>query len=167
MAEQTSTACASTKGPPADDPFEKAKKKVQEVSNIAIAQLGALVPDEWDHLKKRVNEVSASGKAGQVSWGCCTGLCAGFALKKASKVGAVAIGALLGLLYGACSSGYVNVDAEKLGRDFRRYLDIHQVRDRQCFVRTAGQQERHFTYFTICRAAELILRTWTPCTSQL
>ncbi|CAI5733002.1 unnamed protein product [Hyaloperonospora brassicae] len=126
MAEQTSTACASTKGPPDDDPFEKAKKKVQEVSNIAIAQLGALVPDEWDHLKKRVNEVSASGKAGQVSWGCCTGLCAGFALKKASKVGAVAIGALLGLLYGACSLGYVNVDAEKLGRDFRRYLDIHQ-----------------------------------------
>ena len=134
MEEQTPTACASTKGSSDEDPFGKTKKKVQEVSTIAIAQLVSLFPDNDGHIKKNADAFLASGKGGQISWGFCTGACAGFALKKASKVGVVAIGALFVLLQCACYSEYVNVDLKKLKRDFERYVDINQVRDSQSFV---------------------------------
>uniref|UniRef100_A0AAV1TVF0 FUN14 family protein n=1 Tax=Peronospora matthiolae TaxID=2874970 RepID=A0AAV1TVF0_9STRA len=126
MEEQHPATCAATKGSSDEDPFEKSKKKMQEISTLAIVQLVALFPDDDGNVKKKVDAFLASGKGGQISWGFFTGACAGFALKKASKLGVAAIGALFVLLQCACYSGYVNVDVKKLKRDFEQYVGINQ-----------------------------------------
>eukprot|EP00644_Phytophthora_capsici_P008964 jgi/Phyca11/561192/estExt2_Genewise1.C_PHYCAscaffold_60378 len=54
------------------------------------------------------------------------GACAGFAMKKVSKLGAVAIGSLFILLQCASYSGYVDVDYKKLERDVKSYLDVNK-----------------------------------------
>ncbi|KAK1943082.1 FUN14 domain-containing protein 1 [Phytophthora citrophthora] len=123
--EQQPTACASSKDSE-DDPIEQAKKKVQELSTAAIAQLAALLPEDYSNLQKKVDEFLASGKGGQISWGFCMGACAGFAMKKVSKLGAVAIGSLFILLQCASYSGYVDVDYKKLERDVKSYLDVNK-----------------------------------------
>ncbi|KAG1695412.1 hypothetical protein DVH05_020450 [Phytophthora capsici] len=123
--EQQPTACASSKGSE-EDPIEQAKKKVQELSTAAIAQLAALLPEDYSNLQKKVDEFLASGKGGQISWGFCMGACAGFAMKKVSKLGAVAIGSLFILLQCASYSGYVDVDYKKLERDVKSYLDVNK-----------------------------------------
>lgn len=128
LEEQKPTACASGKGSD-EDPLEQAKKKVQELSTIAIAQLAALLPEDYSNLQKQVDEFLASGKGGQISWGFCMGACAGFALKKVSKLGAMAVGTLFILLQCASYSGYVDVDYKKLERDVKSYLDLNQVLD--------------------------------------
>ncbi|POM75539.1 Hypothetical protein PHPALM_7347 [Phytophthora palmivora] len=123
--EQYPATCASDKGSE-EDPVQQAKKKLQELSTIAIAQLAALLPEDYSNLQKKVDEFLASGKGGQISWGFCMGACAGFALKKVSKLGAVAIGTLFVLLQCASYSGYVDVDYKKLERDVKNYLDINK-----------------------------------------
>ncbi|KAG6958198.1 hypothetical protein JG688_00010614 [Phytophthora aleatoria] len=121
------TACASSKGNDKDeDPVEKAKKTIQELSTIAIAKLAELLPEDYSTLQRKVDEFLVSGKGGQISWGFCMGACSGFALKKASKLGAVAIGSLFILLQCASYSGYVDVDYKKLERDVKSYLDINK-----------------------------------------
>ncbi|KAL3657154.1 hypothetical protein V7S43_017948 [Phytophthora oleae] len=123
--EQQPTACASSKGSE-DNPIEQAKKKLQELSTIAIAQLAALLPEDYSNLQKKVDEFLASGKGGQISWGFCMGACAGFAMKKVSKLGAVAIGSLFILLQCASYSGYVDLNYKKLERDVKSYLDVNK-----------------------------------------
>ncbi|OWZ07317.1 putative mitochondrial protein [Phytophthora megakarya] len=123
--EQQPATCASDKGNN-EDPVEQAKKKVQELSAIAIAQLAALLPEDYSNFQKKVDEFLASGKGGQISWGFCMGGCAGFALKKVSKLGAVAIGTLFVLLQCASYSGYVDVNYKKLEGDVRNYLDVNK-----------------------------------------
>ncbi|KAG7384464.1 hypothetical protein PHYPSEUDO_002579 [Phytophthora pseudosyringae] len=123
--EQQPTACAAAKGGD-EDPIEQAKKKLQELSTIAIAQLAALLPEDYSNLQRHVDEFLASGKGGQISWGFCMGACAGFALKKVSKLGAVAVGTLFILLQCASYSGYVDVDYKKLEGDVKNYLDINK-----------------------------------------
>lgn len=128
--EQNPTVCAASKGSE-EDPLEQAKKKVQELSASAIAQIAALLPEDYSNLQKQVDEFLASGKGGQISWGFCMGACSGFALKKVSKLGAVAIGTIFILLQCASYSGYVDVDYKKLERDVRNYLDINKVRTKR------------------------------------
>ncbi|KAE9013917.1 hypothetical protein PR003_g14898 [Phytophthora rubi] len=123
--EQNPTACAAGKGSD-EDPVEQAKKKLQELSASAIAQIAALLPEDYSNLQKQVDEFLASGKGGQISWGFCMGACSGFALKKISKLGAVAIGTIFILLQCASYSGYVDVDYKKLERDVKSYLDINK-----------------------------------------
>ncbi|RMX67327.1 hypothetical protein KXD40_009687 [Peronospora effusa] len=99
---------------------------VQELSTIAMAQFTSLLPENDRYLHKKVDEFLASGKAGQISWGFCMGTCAGFALKKVSKLGAVTVGTFFIILQCASFSGYVNVNYKKLKRDLKGYLDIDQ-----------------------------------------
>lgn len=122
--EQHPTACASSNGNN-EDPVERARKKMQELSTVAIAQLAALLPED-SNLKKWVDESLVSGTADQISWGFCMGACAGFTLKKVSKLGALAIGALYVLLQCANYSGYLKVNRKKLERDVKDYLDLDQ-----------------------------------------
>ncbi|KAL4134153.1 hypothetical protein PRIC2_004464 [Phytophthora ramorum] len=125
--EQEPALCAGSSGKGADeDPVEQAKKKLQELSTIAIAQMAALLPEDYSNLQKKVDEFLASGKGGQISWGFCMGACAGFAFKKMSKLGAVAVGTLFILLQCASYSGYVDVNYQKLERDVKNYLDINK-----------------------------------------
>ncbi|KAG6612245.1 uncharacterized protein IUM83_10653 [Phytophthora cinnamomi] len=123
--EQQPTACAAGKGSE-EDPVEQAKKKLQELSASAMSQIAALLPKDYSNLQKQVDEFLASGKGGQISWGFCMGACSGFALKKVSKLGAVAIGTIFILLQCASYSGYVDVDYKKLERDVKSYLDINK-----------------------------------------
>ncbi|EEY64464.1 uncharacterized protein PITG_15687 [Phytophthora infestans T30-4] len=124
------TACESNKSNDKDeDPVEKAKKMVQDASTIVIAKLAELLPEDYSNLQKKMDEFLVSGKAGQITWGFCMGACSGFALKKVSKLGAVAIGSMFVLLQCASYSGYVDVDYKKLERDFKSYLDINKMRD--------------------------------------
>ncbi|KAG7394893.1 hypothetical protein PHYBOEH_004485 [Phytophthora boehmeriae] len=127
LEDQEPVACAgsSNKGD-GEDPVEQVKKKVQELSTIAIAQLAALLPEDYSNLQKKVDEFLASGKGGQITWGFCMGGCAGFAMKKVSKLGAVAVGTLFILLQVASYSGYVDVDYKKIERDVMNYLDINK-----------------------------------------
>ncbi|KAF4318905.1 hypothetical protein JM18_005582 [Phytophthora kernoviae] len=127
LEEQEPVACAgsSSKGE-GEDPLEQAKKKLQELSTNAIAQLAALLPEDYSNLQKQVDEFLASGKGGQITLGFCMGACAGFAMKKVSKLGAIAVGTLFILLQCASYSGYVDVDYKKMERDVKNYLDINQ-----------------------------------------
>ncbi|KUF93164.1 1-aminocyclopropane-1-carboxylate deaminase [Phytophthora nicotianae] len=122
----TASCASNTSDGKDEDPVEKAKKMVQDLSTIAIAKLAELLPEDYSNLQQKVDEFLASGKAGQISWGFCMGACSGFALKKVSKLGAVAIGSLFVLLQCASYSGYVDVDYKKLERDFKSYLDINK-----------------------------------------
>ncbi|ETI37231.1 hypothetical protein F443_16760 [Phytophthora nicotianae P1569] len=122
----TASCASNTSDSKDEDPVEKAKKMVQDLSTIAIAKLAELLPEDYSNLQQKVDEFLASGKAGQISWGFCMGACSGFALKKVSKLGAVAIGSLFVLLQCASYSGYVDVDYKKLERDFKSYLDINK-----------------------------------------
>ncbi|GMG17246.1 unnamed protein product [Phytophthora fragariaefolia] len=140
---QDPTACAAGKGSE-EDPVEQAKKKLQELSANAIAQIAALLPEEYSNLQKQVDEFLASGKGGQISWGFCMGACSGFALKKVSKLGALAIGTIFILLQCASYSGYVDVDYKKLERDVRNYLDINQVKE--LTMLTVSRQEANSVY---------------------
>ncbi|CAI5735325.1 unnamed protein product [Peronospora destructor] len=121
--EPKPVACATNKG--GDEDFiEQAKKMVQELSNIAMAQFTSLFPENYSYLHKKVDECLASGKGGQISLGFCMGMCAGFALKKVSKLGAVILGKLFIILQCASYSGYVNVNYKRFKREFKGYVDI-------------------------------------------
>jgi uncharacterized membrane protein (Fun14 family) len=124
--EQQPAACASSSGKD-EDPVEQAKKKLQELATIAMDQMAALLPGDYSNLQKQADEFLASGKGGQLSWGFAMGACAGFALRKMSKLGAVAVGTLFILLQCASYSGYVDVNYKKMERDFKGYLDINKV----------------------------------------
>uniref|UniRef100_K3XC34 EF-hand domain-containing protein n=1 Tax=Globisporangium ultimum (strain ATCC 200006 / CBS 805.95 / DAOM BR144) TaxID=431595 RepID=K3XC34_GLOUD len=106
--------------------LEEVKQKLQSLSNDAVAQLQHLVPDEYKDLQKQINDFVASGKGGQISWGFAMGVCSGFALKKISKAGAIALGTLFVLLQCASYSGYIDVDYQKLERDVMSFLDINK-----------------------------------------
>ncbi|CAH0514553.1 unnamed protein product [Peronospora belbahrii] len=122
---QEPVACASNKDKD-EDFMEKAKKMVQEFSTSAITQVVSLFPNDDKNVKKKINTFVASGTGGQISWGICMGICAGFALKKMSKLGVVSIGALFVMLQCANYSGYVDVDYKKLKRDLKDCLDINE-----------------------------------------
>lgn len=109
------------------DMFEEIKQKLAELSNESLAGLQKLVPDEYKDLQKQLNDFLESGKGGQVSWGFAMGVCSGFALKKMSKVGALALGALFVLMQCASYSGYIDVNYKQLERDVMNLLDINKV----------------------------------------
>ncbi|TYZ69327.1 hypothetical protein PybrP1_006449 [[Pythium] brassicae (nom. inval.)] len=109
-----------------DDLFEELKQKLQALSGEALAGLQTLVPDEYKDLQKQLTDFFESGKGGQLSWGFAMGACSGFALKKVSKVGALALGALFILMQCASYSGYIDVDYQKLERDVLNFLDINK-----------------------------------------
>lgn len=119
----------------AGDLFEELKQKLQELSSESLEALQKHVPDEYKDIQTHVNDFLASGKGGQISWGFAMGVCSGFALKKVSKVGALALGSLFVLMQCASYSGYIDVDYKKLERDVMSFLDINKVRTR---VRVRG-----------------------------
>ncbi|KAF1326937.1 Fun14 domain-containing protein 1, partial [Globisporangium splendens] len=108
------------------DFLEEVKQKLQSLSNDAVAQLQHLVPDDYKDIQKQINDFVASGKGGQISWGFAMGVCSGFALKKVSKAGVIALGTLFVLLQCASYSGYIDVDYQKLERDVMAFLDINK-----------------------------------------
>ncbi|RLN87209.1 hypothetical protein BBJ28_00006564 [Nothophytophthora sp. Chile5] len=124
--EYEPAACAGSSSDKGEDVVEQAKKKLQELSTSAVAQLAALLPEDYSNLQKKVDDFLASGQGGQISWGFCMGACSGFALKKVSKLGAVAVGSLFILLQCASYSGYIDVDYKKMERDVKNYLDINK-----------------------------------------
>lgn len=109
------------------DMFEELKQKLQELSGDSLASLQKLLPDEYKDIQKQVNDFLEGGKGGQISWGFAIGVCSGFALKKMSKVGAIAIGTLFVLMQCASYSGYIDVNYKKLERDVMDFLDINKV----------------------------------------
>ncbi|TDH66485.1 hypothetical protein CCR75_006242 [Bremia lactucae] len=119
-------ACASRKESDEDPPIEQLKKKALELSRRIVAELAALWPKDFYYVQERLDEFLDSGKGGQISWGFGMGACAGFALRKVSKLGAVAIGALFVLLQCASYSGYVHVDYQKMEHDVKKYLNRHK-----------------------------------------
>lgn len=111
------------------DLLAKAQEQLRELAVDAFAAVAALAPGDLSKdIEARANEFLASGKGGQVSWGFAIGVCSGFALKKVSKVGAVALGSLFVVMQCASYSGYIDVNYQKLERDVMTYLDINKVR---------------------------------------
>lgn len=120
--------CASSSSKKGDDDRDllaQAQEKLKGLVTDALAAASALVPAEMADLQSQVNAFLASGKGGQISWGFLMGVCSGFALKKVSKVGAVALGGLFVLLQCASYSGYIDVNYQKLQRDMTDYLDLN------------------------------------------
>jgi len=111
------------------DLMARAQEQLRELAVDAFAAVAALAPGDLSKdVEARVNEFLASGKGGQVSWGFAMGVCSGFALKKVSKVGALALGSLFVVMQCASYSGYIDVNYQKLERDVMTYLDLNKVR---------------------------------------
>ncbi|GAB9470242.1 Fun14 domain-containing protein 1 [Globisporangium polare] len=108
------------------DLFEELKLKLRELSGESLASLQKMLPDEYKDMQKQVSDFLESGKGGQISWGFAMGVCSGFALKKVSKVGAIALGTLFVLMQCASYSGYIDVNYKKLERDLMDFLDINK-----------------------------------------
>ncbi|KAI9910249.1 hypothetical protein PsorP6_011113 [Peronosclerospora sorghi] len=117
--------CASSKKNE-DDPFEQAKEKLHALSKVARAYVVAHLPDDAHKWPQHVDAWVDATRAGQLSRGFYVGACAGVALKKMLKLGALAIGALVVLLQSASYAGYVSVDYKKLERDCQKYLERKQ-----------------------------------------
>lgn len=112
------------------DLMARAQEQLRELAVDAFAAVAALAPGELSKdIEARANEFLASGKGGQVSWGFAMGVCSGFALKKVSKVGALALGSLFVVMQCASYSGYIDVNYQKLERDVMTYLDLNKVRE--------------------------------------
>ncbi|CEG44120.1 Predicted membrane protein [Plasmopara halstedii] len=122
LEKQHLTTCASSNEDD-EDTVERTKKKLKELSIVAIAQLAAFL-SENNNERKRVEEFLVAGKGGQIAWGFCMGTFIGFALKKVSKIGAVAIISLFMLLQYANYSGYFSVNCKKLERDVKKLFDL-------------------------------------------
>lgn len=120
---------SSKKDSDADDFVEQMKKKLQMFMDESLVSLQQLLPEQFgnEDLQKQFNDFLASGKGGQISWGLMMGACSGFAMKKISKVGAVALGSLFVLMQCASYAGYIDVDYKKLERDVMAMLDINKV----------------------------------------
>jgi uncharacterized membrane protein (Fun14 family) len=116
---------SGSKGSDSDDLLEKLKKQVETFIEDNKAALQNALPGD---VQKQFDEFVASGKGGQVSWGFLMGTCSGFALKKVSKVGAIALGSVFILFQCASYAGYINVDHKKIERDVMGVLDINKVR---------------------------------------
>ncbi|GLE04144.1 hypothetical protein PINS_up013055 [Pythium insidiosum] len=121
-------AASNTPGniPNGDDLFAQLKKKVQEIADENLAALQQAVPAHFGDVQQQVNDFLASGKGGQISWGFMMGVCSGFALKKVSKVGAVALGTVFILFQCASYSGYIDVNYKKIERDMMDMLDVNK-----------------------------------------
>lgn len=82
-----------------------------------------------DALLRSIGERAAAavetGVPSQLSWGFCSGYCAGFAGKKASKVVAVGVGGVFCLMQALAYHGYVVVDQEKISREFLALYDTN------------------------------------------
>lgn len=126
---QNAGTSSSKKDSDAEDLVEQLKKKLQAFMDESLVSLQQLLPEQFgnEDLQKQFNAFLASGKGGQISWGLMMGACSGFAMKKISKVGAVALGSLFVLMQCASYSGYIDVDYKKLERDVMTMLDINKV----------------------------------------
>lgn len=125
---QAASSKGDNSGKGSSDPFEELKQKLQELSGESLALLQKLLPDEYKDVQKHVTDFLESGKGGQISWGFAMGVCSGFALKKVSKAGAIALGTLFVLMQCASYSGYIDVNYKKLERDLMDFLDMNKVR---------------------------------------
>ena len=72
-----------------------------------------------------MDEIISTGVPGQLSGGFVAGWCAGYSLKKIGKVGAFAFGLGFCTLQALSYSGYVHVDYNKMGRDFKKIFDLN------------------------------------------
>lgn len=109
-----------------EDIVELLKKKVKTFTDENLASLQKLLPDQLGDVQKHVDEFLASGKGGQISWGFMMGACSGFALKKVSKVGAVALGSVFILFQCASYAGYIDVNHKKIEKDVMGVLDLNK-----------------------------------------
>lgn len=102
-----------------EDVLAQIKKKLQAFAdeNLGNRQL--------DGVQKQINDFLASGKGGQISWGFMMGACSGFALKKVSKLGAIALGSVFIMFQCASYAGYINVNHKKIEQDVLDVLDIN------------------------------------------
>lgn len=128
-AQNASASSSSKKDSDGEDLVEQLKKKLQLFMDESLVSLQQLLPEQFgnEDLQKQFNAFLASGKGGQISWGLMMGACSGFAMKKISKVGAVALGSLFVLMQCASYAGYIDVDYKKLERDVMTMLDINKV----------------------------------------
>lgn len=72
------------------------------------------------------SKLLATGVPAQVSWGFCSGCCAGFAAKKVGKILAVTVGGVFCLLQALAYNGYITVDHDKIEKDFNSHFDINK-----------------------------------------
>lgn len=117
----------SSKSDDNEDLFEQLKKKIQSLAENAVDDVHKTLSQFSESPQNTINEFLASGKGGQISWGFMMGVCSGFALKKVSKVGAVALGSVFVMFQMASYSGYINVDHKKIEKDVLDILDINKV----------------------------------------
>ncbi|KAJ0402796.1 hypothetical protein ATCC90586_004893 [Pythium insidiosum] len=117
---------AGSNSPNGEDLIEQLKKKVQAFADENLASLQQALPAHFGDVQQHVNDFLASGKGGQISWGFMMGVCSGFALKKVSKVGAVALGTVFILFQCASYSGYIDVNYKKIERDMMDILDVNK-----------------------------------------
>lgn len=151
------------------DLFEELKLKLRELSGESLASLQKMLPDEYKDVQKQVSDFLESGKGGQISWGFAMGVCSGFALKKVSKVGAIALGTLFVLMQCASYSGYIDVNYKKLERDLMDFLDINKVCivcfGLSCWACWLTNSTGDVTACAI-RTVNSTRRTWTRSTSR-
>lgn len=125
---QAASSTGDNSGKGNSDPFEELKQKLLELSGESLASLQKMLPDEYKDVQKQVTDFLESGKGGQISWGFAMGVCSGFALKKVSKAGAIALGTLFVIMQCASYSGYIDVNYKKLERDLMDFFDMNKVR---------------------------------------
>nr|CCA23009.1 conserved hypothetical protein [Albugo laibachii Nc14] len=109
-----------------DDGDDIVKKVNEAISSLIKSVKDEHLADSLSRFQRELNEFLSSGKGGQVSFGFLMGVCSGLALKKISKVGAIALGALFVLLQCASYSGYVNVNYKKMECDVMQMLDLNK-----------------------------------------
>ncbi|CCI48594.1 unnamed protein product [Albugo candida] len=107
-----------------DDDF--VKKVNDAISSLIKSVKDEDLSEQLSRLQRQLNDFLSSGRGGQVSFGFLMGVCSGLALKKLSKVGAIALGALFVLLQCASYSGYVDVNYKKMERDMMQMLDLNK-----------------------------------------
>lgn len=111
------------------DEAEKADVFIQGIKDqVQQALSKALHSDAFLHFQSKVNECITFDTDRQLSYGFIMGFCSGIALKKMSKAGAVALGAVFILLQSIAYAGYIHVNYEKLEHDLMSVLDLNKVR---------------------------------------
>uniref|UniRef100_A0A7S3NJU3 EF-hand domain-containing protein n=1 Tax=Aureoumbra lagunensis TaxID=44058 RepID=A0A7S3NJU3_9STRA len=73
----------------------------------------------------KASDLIATGVPSQLSWGFCSGYCAGFAGKKIGKVVMVFVGGIFCLLQGLAYNGYIVVDRARIEKDFNDAFDLN------------------------------------------
>ena len=110
----------------AEDIMQKLKSMIPSSDGEGGFDVNSMMDKIATEVGSKVAEAVETGVPTQLSYGFMSGLCSGYALKKAGKVAAMVLGGGFMALQTLAYSGYIEVDHGKLKKDIEGMMDLNK-----------------------------------------